>query len=128
MTTLIEALTTITELTKSSEPMTTFITREVNLYLDVLRVYGKRDKLTETDVHILCARLLDLAQIAPLSGEPAPGQVGMAAVGLEYKQDGTIGPIPIPENEKSPVLRMYAPKRSKASPQAPTEAQDEARL
>ena len=36
MTTLVEALTKLTDLTKTQEPMTSFITREVNLYLDVL--------------------------------------------------------------------------------------------
>ena len=94
--TLVDALTTITDLTKTQEPMVSFITREVNLYLDVLRVYGKRDKLSETDVHILCARLLDLAQIAPLAEPPAstipfgPGKpINMDDLGNEIERKPT---------------------------------------
>lgn len=130
MTDLSKSFTTITEVMKSSEPMATFITREVNLFLDVLRVYGKRDKLSETDLHVLFSRLLDLAQVQPL---PTP-EPGAAAVGIEFNEAGK--PVPIDMDnlrseieQPSPVVKMYAPKPRPSKPtQIPPEASDEARL
>lgn len=125
MTTLVEAFTTLTDLTKTSEPMVTFLTREVNLYLDVLRVYGKRDKLTETDLHILFARLLDLAQIQPLAG-PEPTVEGVQGH-ITGVTDMTQLTNQIKETT-SPVVKMYAPKGKNGTSSKTSENGDEARL
>ena len=134
---LVEALSTLTELTKTCEPMTSFITREVNLYLDVLRTYGKRDKLSETDVHILCARLLDLAQIAPLAGEAAPREPSQELpIALDMDAFGKSVNLPVGTplkkyNQGKPIEHDEKPASSLkiVKPKAqPAEASDEARL
>jgi hypothetical protein len=128
MTTLVEALQVLNDLTKTREPMVTFITREVNLYLDVLRIYGKRDKLSETDVHILVARLLDLAQIGPLA-EPGQGDAGVAKhVDAIEKQVQSLTAELITHNEPSPVVKMYAPKKAKVPETQAPEVDHETRL
>lgn len=60
------ALRTICETTRLDTPMASYICREVNLYLDVIRTEGKREIFSLTDLHVLFTRLHDLAQVQPL--------------------------------------------------------------
>lgn len=78
-----------------------YLTREANLYLDVLRVQGERQVLTQGDLHVLFARMLDIAQIEPLpQDQPQQAYPNLQAIEAEVK------PPRFPES----VFRLRPPK------------------
>lgn len=97
--TLADALRTITEITRSDSPMAEYITREFNLYLDVLRTEGKRVKMNVADLHVFFTRLHDLAQVQPLDlpeTKPAP-------VDLDKLAQATRPPEVVPFGKPTPL-------------------------
>lgn len=71
---IIEALHILSTIPVSS-PSLAFLAREFNLFSQVLREQGLRTMFTATDLSLMFARMLDIAQVKPLSLPTAdPGQ------------------------------------------------------
>lgn len=117
---LAKALGTLAQLPQDSFSMT-YLTREVNVYLDVVRFQGERQHLSRTDLSVLFQRMLDLAQVQPVqetTDQPAVSEGAKAALVGEIAQiapgPGKINSTPIPSDEPSPAasLKLFKPRES----------------
>lgn len=83
---LVDCLRRLQSLTPT-DPALIFLTKEINLYLEVIRIHGERTYLSPMDLKILFARMTDLMAIGPVhQPKPDPKEIPIGEIDLDQME------------------------------------------